>query len=402
MIRPKKMKTLSYVFGFLYCLQCSGDNWSPRTPVGGKNRNDAVGFEINVIGKGYVGMGGDGVGGFLNDFWEYNPLSDIWTRKADYPGQGRAGLIYFSIGSKGYVGGGATDVSFANDFWEYDPVANTWTKKANLPSGARFLSFSFSIGTKGYFGAGWNSSMAYTSDFWEFDPTTNSWTQKANYGSGANSRCVGIGTSSKGYACMGYPSVNSDFWEYDPITNVWTKKANVGGLMYADVVGFSICEKVYIATGESYDSLGLTDELWEFEPFTNIWTKKANFPGGICDEATGFSLLGKGYLGTGGMGLNDWFEYSPDQCIPTGISEFDYSQKSLWPRPNPFQEKLYFKTPSEGTYRLQLYNNFANLILVEEFEGDIEIDAEQIERGIYFYEITDEYGITTHGKLVKQ
>ena len=40
------------------------------------------------------------------------------------------------------------------DFWEYDPVANTWTQKADFGGAARDSAVGFSIGSKGYIGTG--------------------------------------------------------------------------------------------------------------------------------------------------------------------------------------------------------------------------------------------------------
>jgi hypothetical protein len=400
-LKSRKMRKCLPIFILLTCLHVYCDNWTPKSPVGGNKRNDAVGFAINSLGKGYVGGGGDGVGGYLNDFWEYNPSTDIWIQKANYPGAGRIGLVGFSIGNKGYVGGGATGTSMAQDFWEYDPNTNSWTQKANLPAGKRCYSFSFSIGTKGYIGAGWDASYTPTSDFWEYDVVTNTWTQKSNYGGGVTTRGVGISTSTKGYACMGYPSANSNFWEYNPASNIWTQRANVAGPMYADVVGFSICEKIYIGTGESNDSTGITNELWEYEPANNIWAKKANFIGSARDEAVGFSLLGKGYLGTGSFGLTDWFEYSPDICNMTAVPSFENNKELVRHYPSPFHDKLSLQTLLNGPTELFIYDIFAKLILTEKFIGSMNLNTEQLTPGIYFYEIRDKNGNQWKEKIIK-
>jgi hypothetical protein len=80
------MKRLLQIIILLTYFNCYGDSWTQKASVGGTQRNDAVGFSIDSLGKGYVGTGGDGTGGFLNDFWEYNPSTNVWTQKANYPG----------------------------------------------------------------------------------------------------------------------------------------------------------------------------------------------------------------------------------------------------------------------------------------------------------------------------
>ena len=84
-------------------------------------RTEAVGFSIG--NKGYIGLGAGNYGSdnligavtFNNDFWEFDPVTNVWTQKASYPGAGTLGSVGFSIGTKGYNGTG----SGTNDFWEY-------------------------------------------------------------------------------------------------------------------------------------------------------------------------------------------------------------------------------------------------------------------------------------------
>ena len=45
-------------------------------------------------------------------------------------------------------------VHIRKDFWEYDPVLNTWTQKADFGGAARGDAVGFSIGDKGYIGHG--------------------------------------------------------------------------------------------------------------------------------------------------------------------------------------------------------------------------------------------------------
>ncbi|MDI6741808.1 MAG: kelch repeat-containing protein, partial [Smithella sp.] len=96
------------------------DTWTQKTDFGGvvgTERVDAVGFSIGS--KGYVGTGYDGSQNTL-DFWEYDPVSDTWTQKADFAGTARQAAVGFAIENKGYVGTGYDGVN-TRDFWEYDP-----------------------------------------------------------------------------------------------------------------------------------------------------------------------------------------------------------------------------------------------------------------------------------------
>lgn len=55
----------------------------------------------------------------------------VWTQKAPFSGTARWGVISFSIGSKGYVGGGYDGSNNFSDFWEFDLSANTCTQVAS-------------------------------------------------------------------------------------------------------------------------------------------------------------------------------------------------------------------------------------------------------------------------------
>jgi hypothetical protein len=57
---------------------------------------------------------------FMADFWEFEPQTNGWTRKAQYSGTARRYAVGFAIGNKGYAGTG-NDGVYRNDFWEYTP-----------------------------------------------------------------------------------------------------------------------------------------------------------------------------------------------------------------------------------------------------------------------------------------
>jgi N-acetylneuraminic acid mutarotase len=293
--------------------------WTQKANFGGTPRNGATGFSIG--NRGYIGIGGyfDSSHNFLylNDFWEYNPATNAWTKKADFGGMARYQATGFNIASKGYIGTGNSfddnGYHIYKDFWEYNPATNAWTQKADFGGGERSGATAFSIGSKGYIGTG-----SYGTDFWEYDPATNAWTQKADFGGSGTSGATGFSIGTKGYIVTGYVQVGykNNFWEYDPATNAWTQKANFGGTQRIGATSFSIGSKGYIGTG--YDFEGYKNDFWEYDPTTNAWTQKADFGGTARADATGFSIGSKGYIGTGETGqiyyqdgTSDFWEYDP-------------------------------------------------------------------------------------------
>lgn len=147
--------------------------WTKKADFPSKGKTTS--FAINDAG--YV-LSGDST----NNFWKYDPSSNTWMPLADFPGAPRVSAVGFAIGNTGYIGTGHNSrksTPVYADFWAYDPATNTWTEKAPLPGGARAEASGFSIGNKGYLGGGG------LSDFWEYDPAGNTWTRKADIGAGA-------------------------------------------------------------------------------------------------------------------------------------------------------------------------------------------------------------------------
>jgi hypothetical protein len=150
------------------------NTWTDMPPFPGAGLAFDASFSIN--GKGYVGTGynpGDGMES--NELWEYDPAITTWTPKADlawiFGSLARQGAVGFSIGTKGYIGTGYRG-TFYKDFWEYNPATNTWTKKADFGGTARYWATGFSIGDKGYIGTGSTGGQG-VKDFWQYNQNTS-------------------------------------------------------------------------------------------------------------------------------------------------------------------------------------------------------------------------------------
>ncbi|MDB5119634.1 MAG: type sorting protein [Sphingobacteriales bacterium] len=167
-------------------------------PISRGERAQAVGFSIG--NKEYLGTGNDNSGIYKNDFWEYDPSADKWTRKADFPGSPRFASTGISINNKGYIGLGISkEIYELRDFYEYDPATNSWTRKADIPGLGRYFATGFSIGSKGYIGTGWTEEKGYLNDLWEYGSDTDTWTMKANLSGVPRQSAVGFSIGNSGY-----------------------------------------------------------------------------------------------------------------------------------------------------------------------------------------------------------
>jgi len=267
-----------------------------------------------------------------NSLWQYDPVTDTWSQLANYPdAASTTPSTTLSIGSKGYIGGGRylIGTGFTTIFYEYDPATNVFTRKANLPDplgqGGRGGDVSFSIGNKGYWGTGANDqnflSPTSYNDFYEYDPSTDTWTQKANVGGSVRSGGVGFSIGNLGYVGMGagpedrssgtpnYPFLK-DFWQYDPSTDTWTQKADFGGGTVAGALGFTILDKGYAGLGEVRAcptcQVNASGDFWQYDPSTDQWRQIAGFAKPEPGSGIRFSLSGKGYIGIDGGSNNIW------------------------------------------------------------------------------------------------
>ncbi len=207
-----KLQSIPYNYMLQY--DPLSDTWSQMAPnPGGGSSMDSPGFVID--GMIYVPAAGK--------MWMYNPVNNTWTEKS-YPSELGyfGGGAAFSINGKGYLGvGWVHDIGMdVNAFYEYDPVSDRWTKKADFPGALRDNATSFSLPNgKGYVGMGLGKpELEYLKDFWEYDPATDAWTRTSDFPGtprcGARAFIIG----SDVYIIAGFgENYEKDMWRYSPL-----------------------------------------------------------------------------------------------------------------------------------------------------------------------------------------
>jgi N-acetylneuraminic acid mutarotase len=156
------------------------DIWVQKMSMLGDKRYNAVVFVIN--NKAYV-CSGYGNGVFSNNLEMYDPVTNIWARKrkiTNYTDESfddsynilRQEAVAFVIDGKGYITGGQQD-SIMDDTWEYDPLTDLWTQKSNFEGAARTNASTFTINNRGFVLLG-RSNYTYLGDVWEFKPNETS------------------------------------------------------------------------------------------------------------------------------------------------------------------------------------------------------------------------------------
>jgi hypothetical protein len=196
------------------------NNWSQKGNIGSWGINKSVGFTIGNYGYFATGQN------YSNTIFEYDPLNDSWSQKANLPnGAARYSAAGFSIGTKGYICSGMPDpgAPLLNDLWEWDQTSNMWTQKSSYPGPSRHNAIAFSLYSKGYIGTGVDSLGTHLTDFWEWDQITDSWIQIQNLPAPGRELSVSFTIGNLGYCTSGeYNPMYNDLWEYCPLQSCLT------------------------------------------------------------------------------------------------------------------------------------------------------------------------------------
>lgn len=312
------MKTLNTILFFMLPI------WAfsqvvPKTNMPGGGRDAGVCFTIGD--KVYAG-GGPG----YKDFYEYNPATNAWTKKADQPGvkYSRAFGCGVAVGNKGYIllGGDSNNLILKNDVWEYDASSNTWQQLADFPGPVRDGSACFAAKGKIYI-VGGNDNKNVFDDAYEYEIATNTWKRIANYPDGPINFPIGFTIGNYGYVTGGQgQSEFTSLYRYDATNDNWEPMANFTGTPRQAAMAFVINGMAYVGGGQKGYSQTFKD-FYRYNPGNNSWAPAGDL--GTKGRAWGMASVvnGKAYFGTGwdfgSAFFNDWYEFTPQTTSVTEI-----------------------------------------------------------------------------------
>ena len=342
---------------------------SENSPGGRDKANTWTDGSGNLWLFGGIGFDGSGNQGDLNDLWEFNPATGLWTWVSGGTEIAQTG-VYGSLGSPAagsvpgsrygcvawtdsdgnlWLFGGAGSDAYGNDIelndlWEFNPVTNLWgwmggdsatdmagiygalgtPLSGNLPGGRHDASsWTDSSGNLWLFGGAGddaNGSYGWLNDLWEFNPATGLWAWMGG------SETIGdvSGGQAGVYGTLGTSSA-----------------ANVPGGRYDAVDWIDNGGNLWLFGGVGYDAnnnWGWLNDLWEFNPATGLWawiggsstllsggvgqagvygtlgsSASGNIPGGRYDAAGWTDNCGNFWLfGGDGFDANDQAGYLND------------------------------------------------------------------------------------------
>ncbi len=331
------------------------NSWSRMANFPGASRKNTAYFQIDSIA--YVGIGSQGATNYYNDFYAYNMNQNTWSAIANYPGLGRRITFSGSVNGKGYVAGGiygSNPLRFASDFWEYDPSANTWTQITTFPLGGRASGISFAYGNEIYFGLGHNGTIDFN-DLWAFNTVTRLWSQKTSFPGVA--RILSSCSVSNGFALvgggieLGIVLHLNDYYLYDAVNNTWSSTLSFlnGGKSGANA--FAIGNNYYLGGGRDR-STSISDDLWEYSNSTSF------------------------------------------------IENIVNARKVSYIFPNPNHGSFRLKSNLNQVTSVRIYSTEGRLILQEQISmEDLNLDFD-LNPGLYFIKIQDDFGNSYSDKLI--
>lgn len=299
---------------------------------------------------------------YYKDLWEYNPVTDSWTQKANFPGAAIYEGVGFAIGNYGYVGTGI-DSSFNryNQFYKYDPVSNTWSSIAALPTTPRYEAFAASSATKGYVGLSHSIyDNFYPKDLWEYNPSTNTW--------------------------LALPDLDT--------TKVFASACVIQNKLY--ILGG--CVFPYVG-----DSSGSADVI-QFDLNTHTW-QYINAPnikriGGGAAVANNKGYIGLGWNGSFALWTDLW-EFSPSGSSSVSNVEENQPIATLYPLPAKHYLNVHLDQNLQGGHIafFTMQGSCVKQITIPNSSSDVYVSLDHLCAGLYTYSITSTEGRKQDGIL---
>ncbi|MEM8509793.1 MAG: BspA family leucine-rich repeat surface protein [Bacteroidota bacterium] len=315
--------------GVLFEYDSETDFYSKKFDFSSADGQFPVSSLIEASNGSLYGMTNSGGTNFLGTLFEYNLSTDVYVKKLDFNGtNGRSpnGSLMQATNGSLY---GMTFSGGANNsgvIFEFNPITDIYSKK---------LDFNTAInGTNTYSGlVEFSNGMLYgmtlqgginnVGVLFEFNPSTNAYSKKLDFnitnGQQPSGSLVEAGNGKLyGMTRQGGVGNNGVLFEYDPLTDTYVKKFDFNGTDGR----FPRGSLIRANNGKLYGMTelgGATDRgvLFEYEPLTNAYSKKFEFdvtngsqPVGSLIEANNGRLYGMTFRGgTDNVGV--FFEYDP-------------------------------------------------------------------------------------------
>ncbi len=352
------------------------------SPLPDQARDDAVGFTIDGIG--YITGGRKTDFGISDQLWAYDPSSDSWEARSQFPGTPRQYSSSFVLDHKAYVFCGLSDPSLTLDeVWRYDPNSKSWTQMSDFPGGNRYAPISFVLNGIAYAGLGKENETSYHDDLWRYDPEEDEWLLVAQFPKSLYS-AVSLSIDGQELIGLGVDSEeehNDQAWLFDGAELRYANSC-FEGLGFADAMNLG---EVGIVIGgrtdevDAKDGLIITEIIYGTNGFEQIyWQSQEGMADGPKRNGTGFEIGDKGYY-FGGKDV--------DQVKSNALIEFSRKEiaQEIRIEPNPVASKVSVSS-STSFERVAVYDLYGQVVLQEDLgrtQHSAKLDIQNLASGLY-------------------
>ena len=341
------------------------------------------------------GLNGSGV------IFQYNATTNTFVKKFDFnntnTGKNPLGSLLNASNGKLYGMNGQGGLNNFGIIFEYDPATDVFTKKIDFtdmggpgPNGTMIQATNGKIYGTTYYGGAYNEGVIF-----EYDPTTNVYTKKIDFDEvfkgehpvgallqASNGKLYGI-TAEGGVDGKGV------LFEYDIATNLFTKKMDFGGSLTGD---YPAGKLIQAPNGKLY---GLTAQggannkgvLFEYDPATNTFNIKVDFAGT------------NGHYPAGNLTMID---------ISLSIHQTNNNLNvTLLPNPNNgnFTLKINSLINTPNNYTLEIYNAMGSLVhselLMVNSNFQKQMNFKHLSKGVYFIRLRNKNDILNSKFIVQ-
>jgi N-acetylneuraminic acid mutarotase len=241
-----------------------------------------------IGGKLYV----IGVGNFVA-LYQFDPSGNVWTKKANMPGNGLEYPAAVGLNGKMYVVGQPAD---GVNFRIYDPSVDSWTTGATMPTTRGGASLVAVNGEIYAIGGWWNETVFAQNEM--YNPNNNTWTSEAPL----PTACGFSGSASLNNDIYVFGGETANFNSlrslqvYDSVSNTWIDQSTNGpapGLLPGTwppakegAVACLVNDRIYLCGGRVGNSY--VNAVDEYNPANNTWQSmnpmqsvRASFAGGV-------------------------------------------------------------------------------------------------------------------------
>jgi N-acetylneuraminic acid mutarotase len=268
-----------------------------------------------VDNKIYITCGIKGSSGnvFVNETWEYNILDNRWKEVKEFIGEPRRYPVAFTLGNLAFVGTGQKASAIVyNDFFQYDNISNEWTKiPDNSDLHARDEAVAFRLNGKGYLVGGLLADGSSLNDVWRYTHSEGGgvWEKMNDFPvhfSGGISICgnenvfVGLGENLNSKRTL---------WKYEEENDRWEEFVRLPDEIEKKIYsGVIIQNTIYIVDGNNV--------IWSLDISDKIWKRKTELPPEFLSQENeeNQSLITTGTSNSiyVGLGFTSYFyEYRP-------------------------------------------------------------------------------------------